>query len=342
MPNRRHAPVEFIVIPRFSQVALLCSESITGGPEALHQLAYTINRHGGNAQMAYFGGKSRVHLLADRILGEMDPDTPSLPAYAAYEPRPLKEMVFGTDTLLVFPEISVQQAREVSAGNKAVWWLSVDNALNQNPNLRYQSYLDYLFADTSLVHFYQSDYARDFLVSSGARRIHPLFDFTDANFLRPAAETSTRTGRVAYFPRKGGDKAALFVAQSQAAADPLAFAPIENMTKAQVKQTLESCAVYIDFGHHPGKDRVPREAACAGAVVLLHEQGAAKFFADHPLDPDHIFSLADIQSGRLQARVREIIANPQPHLDAQRYYRQKIWMEREEFDLQVKTFFFMP
>lgn len=335
--------MESTVIPRFSQVALLCSEAITGGPEALHQLAYTINQHGGNAQMAYFGGKSRVHLAADRIVGELSPDSPSPAAYAAYEPRPLKEMVFGADTLLVFPEISVQQAREVNAGNKAVWWLSVDNAINQNPNLRYQSYLDHLFADESLVHFYQSDYARDFLVSSGARRIYPLFDYTDANFLRAApADAPPRSARVAYFPRKGGDKAALFVAQSQQAADPLVFAPIENMTKAQVKETLENCAVYIDFGHHPGKDRVPREAACAGAVVLLHEQGAAKFFADHPLDAAHVFSLADIQSGRLQARVREIIANPKPHLDSQRYYRQKIWMEREEFALQVKQFFFTP
>ncbi len=330
------------MIPRFSQVALLCSESVTGGPEALHQLAYTINRHGGNAQMAYFGSQSKVQLLPDRIRAEMAPDTPGLSAYAAYEPRPLQEMLFGPDTLLVFPEVSVQQAREVNAGNKAVWWLSVDNALNQNPNLRYKSYLDHLFADTSLVHLYQSDYARDFLVKSGARRIHPLFDYTDSSFLRPTADTSPRPARVAYFPRKGGDKAALFVAQSQASPEPLAFAPIENMSKAQVKETLESCAVYIDFGHHPGKDRVPREAACAGAVVLLHEQGAACFFADHPLDAAHVFSLADIQSGRLQARVREIIADPRPHLDAQRHYRQKIWLEREEFDLQVKSFFFTP
>lgn len=328
--------------PRFSQVTLLCPEATTGGPEALHQLAHTINGHGGNARMAYFGPRSRVHLLADRIVAETAPDSPGLAAYAAYAPQPLQEMVFGPDTLLVFPEISVQQAREVQAGNKAVWWLSVDNALSQNPNLRYQSYLDHLFADNSLVHFYQSDYARDFLVTSGARKIYPLFDYTDPNFVHIQPQSSVPKTRVAYFPRKGGDKAALFAAQAQGQSAGLEFAPIENMSKPQVKETLESCAVYIDFGHHPGKDRVPREAACAGAVVLLHEQGAANFFADHPLDKRYVFSLADIQSGKLQELVRQIIADPQPHLQSQSYYRQKIWLEREEFNLQVKTLFFTP
>ena len=56
------------------------------------------------------------------------------------------------------------------------------------------------------------------------------------------------------------------------------FVPIRDMNKAQVRDALFGARLYIDFGHHPGKDRVPREAAVAGAVVLLREAGAAKAF----------------------------------------------------------------
>ena len=40
---------------------------------------------------------------------------------------------------------------------------------------------------------------------------------------------------------------------------------------------------YIDFGPHPGMDRLPREAALAGCVVVTNREGAANFDEDTPL-----------------------------------------------------------
>jgi len=60
--------------------------------------------------------------------------------------------------------------------------------------------------------------------------------------------------------------------------------PIENMPADTVHETLLKSQIYIDFGHHPGKDRIPREAAMSGNIVFLHERGAAAFHLDHPLD----------------------------------------------------------
>ena len=57
---------------------------------------------------------------------------------------------------------------------------------------------------------------------------------------------------------------------------------------------------YIDFGPHPGMDRLPREAALAGCVVIINREGAANFESDVPLpaifkfaqfDVDKIYSL---------------------------------------------------
>ena len=43
--------------------------------------------------------------------------------------------------------------------------------------------------------------------------------------------------------------------------------------------------VYIDFGHHPGQDRLPREAAACGCLVVTGTRGSAGFHADVPLPP---------------------------------------------------------
>jgi hypothetical protein len=151
---------------------------------------------------------------------------------------------------------------------------------------------------------------------------------------------SERGNIVCFFPNKGADLAERFTAGKAMLRQQVAFVPIRDMTKAQVRDTLFGARVYIDFGHQPGKDRVPREAAIAGAVVLLLAAGAANCFVDHPLPPDYLFTEDDIASGRLHQTVDDILEEPAPHFAAQRIYRQAILLERERFDLEVRSFFF--
>jgi hypothetical protein len=116
--------------------------------------------------------------------------------------------------------------------------------------------------------------------------------------------------------------------------------PIRGMTKPQVRETLFAARIYLDFGGHPGKDRVPREAAIAGAIVLLHAAGAARHFTDHPLPPQYLFTDDDVTAGRLRDKVDAILDDPAAHFAAQRLYREAIRLERERFDLEVRSFFF--
>lgn len=48
---------------------------------------------------------------------------------------------------------------------------------------------------------------------------------------------------------------------------------------------LLKAKVYIDFGPHPGMDRLPREAALCGCCVITNRQGAAAFHKDVPIPP---------------------------------------------------------
>jgi disulfide oxidoreductase YuzD len=43
--------------------------------------------------------------------------------------------------------------------------------------------------------------------------------------------------------------------------------------------------IYIDFGHHPGKDRIPREMAACGCIVITGNEGTSASDVDVPVGP---------------------------------------------------------
>jgi len=112
------------------------------------------------------------------------------------------------------------------------------------------------------------------------------------------------------------------------------------MSPQQVSDALRQTSVYIDFGHHPGKDRVPREAAVSGNIVFVHSKGAGCHFLDYPLDQFFIFTMVDIRTGDLAQKIRACLSNHAHYHQQQWLYRRRIEHELEEYTLQVKTSFF--
>ena len=56
-----------------------------------------------------------------------------------------------------------------------------------------------------------------------------------------------------------------------------------KLSPEQVQAMLKKAKVYIDFGGHPGMDRIPREAALAGCIVVTNREGSAAFRQDVPI-----------------------------------------------------------
>jgi hypothetical protein len=331
--------------PVFDEVLIFCPSVKTGGPEALHQLGYQIAAHGGKARMVYYDFPVIAEGAALRCEGG---PYPLVEHFAQYRPQALRETILGPDTLVVFPEPLSATAVNFGGGGcqRALWWLSVDNALQGNPGLLNEEYRHTFFENRSLFHLYQSDYARAVLTHHKAQQCFALSDYTDPQFIYRSlmtandASPAARNDSVCFFPNKGRQLAERFIADSGSLRRPAEFLAIRDMTKAQVRDALFHARVYIDFGHHPGKDRVPREAAIAGAIVLLHAMGAANHFSDHPLPPEYHFTQDDVLSGRLHQRLDDILSDPETHFAAQQFYRQTILLEKELFDLQVRSFFF--
>lgn len=319
--------------PRYENVVIFSPSAVTGGPEALHQLAHAISQLGGRARLAYYSGDNCQCTITRDSITCATPSARCLDAYAMYDPQPLKKHAICDSTLVVFPEILSPIVSNWPKWNRALWWLSVYHAASHNENLRYAKYRRAFFSDKNLTHLYQSDYARSYIVEHGATTIAPLFDYVDRAFFTP---NTTEKIHIALFPEKGANLVSLFCNDNK----DLSFLHIKGMDREEVAHTLRASFIYIDFGHHPGKDRVPREASAAGAVVFVHCDGAADSYSDYPLDDFYKFTLLDIRSGDLRQRIDRVMADPAAHAARQQYFRQKVALEKEEFYLQVKAIFF--
>jgi len=248
---------------------------VTGGPEALHQLAYMLGRLGLTARMVYY---------PERRAGY-----PTPAPYAGYNVTAVPYATPGPDDVVVVSETNIGQLRRIRGARKLIWWLSVDNYVKQRTNLK--EFLSRLYhlkpllseaAMKTVGSVAQSAYAQDFLRQRGFGDVPIVSDFlSDAVVTRASApREGAREAIVAYNPAKGFEFTRGLIA---AAGDRVRFEPIQGLSPEGVVDLLQRAKLYIDFGNHPGRDRLPREAALAGCCVLVGKSGSAAFAADMPI-----------------------------------------------------------
>jgi hypothetical protein len=166
----------------------------------------------------------------------------------------------------------------------------------------------------------------------GVRRIFDLVDYTDPRFIAAKPVHPNRTFTIAYNPRKAGTLAKHFFDRHP----DIPGCPIIGMSKAQVRDALSRTMIYVEFGRNPGNDRMPREAACVGCIVLAKAAGGSAYFEDMPLDDRFKFEEQDVTSGKLAALIKAIAHDPMPYFEAQSFYRHHLYLEKEQMVLQAR------
>ena len=283
-------------IYRDSVVYVCCiSKSASGGPELLHQFAsYLISR--GVKTYMYYGVYS-------------EGDDPVHDNYRHYH-VPVTYNIQDSDiNVIIVPETVTFRlyTLQLNKIRKIIWWLSVDNFYSSicstykilKEDALKRKYIKFFSfdRDTEIEHWAQSEYARQFLEFNGipARDIKMVTDYINLVFLDDLVASKSRYHEemtvdkeniVLYNPNKGMD----FTKQLMAAAQDIKWVPIINMTRVQVYDALLKGKVYIDFGNHPGKDRIPREAAVAGCVVITGKRGSAANEIDVPIPEKYKFN----------------------------------------------------
>jgi hypothetical protein len=316
----------------------------TGGPEALHQLVHTLR---GLGQEAYLTPTPRTAR------------TERVKEYAHYD-APERAFEDSAEHALVAAETYTFHLEGAKKATPVCWWLSIDSSplfFGQRENVYRRSYTARERAEKvarvgqrflhvlathrqswrRMLHLAQSHYAWNFLYDHLDVTPSLVSDYTPTAELDelPRKPLTERGRTVAFNPRKGG-----WVADElRRRGAPYDFVPIENMTRAEALQTLCESAVYMDPGHHPGKDRMPREAALAGALTLVGRRGAGANSLDVPLPWEHKISMSGDVAGNAAARLEAVFSDLAGHKERQAGYEPFVRGERQRFEREVNAFF---
>ncbi len=298
---------------------------VTGGPELLHQLVAEMIALGIDAKISYYPVGRPF-------------ETPD--EYRRYDCPVSHTVPDRCDIGVIFPEVATDLLPAFFQARTAVWWLSVDNYFGRLFSRRYVK--NRLGAAVGryprqlkyAIHLFQSKYAENFLKKNLKLDGFMLTDYL-SDELRLVATSSDKNNSVVYNPRKDNfTKHAL-----KRFAPHICFLPIENMTRRDVRNALESAKIYVDFGPHPGKDRMPREAALAGCVVITGQRGSAANDEDVPLQIPYKISKPWLKMHQIITLINEINNNYLTHFRRQEEFRAAILNERKTFTKQVRDLF---
>lgn len=326
----------------FSIVYILAPANLaTGGPELLHQLCAELRRIGINALMYYTNHDKRDVC-------------PQPEVYKKYEVPYVSDIVDIDNCAYVIPETMIEVLPAIKKGKKYIWWLSVDNAYNRcvhfydkakNKDEKIKRIIELIsmFAGilkNDVIHLVQSEYARNHCQHLGISddKIRYLGDYLRDEFIENALKPCEiqKQNMVAYNPKKGKEVTEKLISL----ASDIDWVPLQGLTPDEMSLLLRSVKVYIDFGEHPGMDRIPREAAISGCCVITGRKGAAVYHEDVPiLDKYKFDDNAENVHYEVIAKIKDIFNNYEQYSSDFDDYREFIKKQKNKFKLDVRTIF---
>jgi hypothetical protein len=307
---------------------IFCPDHFTGGPAALLQLHGAICDLGRDSEVFFY----------DKAAIQIDDNTGRVAVNYASEIKIKLDGVdhkrafgFDREDVLIFPEALIELASKFATlgfAKRVIWWLSYDNA-----PLKIISRFNHALHLSNSAHIFQSAYAR-----VSAQRLG--FDgpiVSDYTLLDGDREERFRakSNDLCYLVSKapGADQIISMLARRYS------VIPIADMTPSEVRDTLRSSRIFLDFGSQPGKDRVPREAVVNDCIPLVRKIGSAQHFDDLPL-PEALKlqtqQMAEIPF--LTQKIDYLKENSPAILAGLEFYKRKVLREKEQFYREVEFF----
>jgi len=327
------------------------ANACTGGPEYLHQL-----------------GKGLKDLGHDVFMYYIPTDNPVLihEEYKHYRIPFTNKVENTSNNIIIIPELYdyITLLKNIDKTQKIILWLSVDNfcisfflikykilviiirIINKitkyiikkqiinlnNLALKTKNNFDLINKLNINLHLAQSEYAKQFLQNKGVKNIEYLFDYinNDEKIIH-----NIKKDIVLFNPKKGIE----FTKKIIRKAPQINFVPIENMNHDEVIKLMKKSKVYIDFGNHPGQDRMPREAALYDCCIITGRKGSASYFKDVSIPDKYKFEDKKYLIPQIIKTIEQCLTNFDLESKNFNSYRNIIKNSKINFDKQLKNIF---
>jgi hypothetical protein len=313
----------------------------TGGPECLYQLCDALNSLGHDAWIVPtletaksepcrdFDRYSVNYLTNAKILTDDILIVPEvitrIPKWLGKTIKPSNLVIWwlSVDNSPLFPF----KAFELQNHEIPPFWRTVVRNGNKKTKYKYKSIprktlnyimdlkfrINYRLSSTAIdlklsKHYAQSEYAKSVVSEKLGVKVEKLSDYVYGSENRnlPKSKKNNLQKVIAVNPFKGAD---LFLTFKSLFRDEVIFVELKGMTTEVIAQTLSESDLYLDLGHFPGKDRIPREAILEGCPVLLAKRGAARNEIDFHLSPAFKVDLQTTTPVQLRGIVLGLLAD---------------------------------
>lgn len=320
-----------------STIIIFCPpKKVTGGPEALHQLADRLDKIGVKNVFMHYLPKRRNAKATN---------------YSVYKTREIDAVEDHPDTIIIIPESMTFLIKRYPLSQKVIWWLSVDfYKILMDYRIRKQSVFTKLFYQQKDKEYYfealpnvfqwaQSYRSSVYLKKHGIpeSQIDYVCDYINPSFTenKNLIKKDLRDRTILYNPKKGKDEISLLIKNSP----ELNWVPIQNMNAEQIKDLMSKSLLYVDFGENPGRDKMLRESVSQDCCIISGKNGSSEYYEDLMIPEEYKFNFSPEKIPAILNKIHCVFDNYSQHIVNFKTYKEVVLNEEAVFENKLKEIF---
>ena len=332
-----------IALEKGAKIYIQCpAATATGGPEALHQLGHYLIKNGFDAQMSYIPPNHPI---------------PIHPQYEAYSVPYAEEVENDAKNVMILAESNLYPIyqKPYSKIRKAIWWLSVtyyweglkpwkENIQKKpfyvlkslvNPHINPPLPTLERLRKLPLDHIRHSFYSEVFLKENNIRVTGKISDYMNQAFINEIDNNCIKEDIILYNPKKNDAFLHDLIKQTP----QFNWVAVQGLLASEVAALMNKSKVYIDFGFHPGKERMPREACLMNCCMIIGRNGSAAYQEDMPIRNEYRFNKDVSLYPDIADLISDCLANYHVRIKDFAEYKEELLTEEAVFNKDINAVF---